>query len=222
MTLSILTSIFVNGLPILIAIICHEIAHGYAAYLLGDDTAKRYGRLSLNPLRHIDAFGTVILPLILYFSQIGFIFGWAKPVPIDFYELKNRRLGTVLVAAAGIVVNILLAVFSAVALKAAPLITTPCLQTLFVSFFTNMVAFNIILALFNAIPIPPLDGSKILFGWMKNPLAVKYVNAERYGLWIIILLVFILPVIGHRLGYELNFFSRGLINAIYYFNNLLM
>ena len=119
-----LLAIIINFIPILIAIILHEVAHGYAAYKFGDDTAKKYGRLSLNPLRHIDLFGSIIIPALLYYSGVGFVFGWAKPVPVNFNNLKNKWQEFI-VAAAGIIANILLALVFAMLLRVENLISLP-------------------------------------------------------------------------------------------------
>ena len=144
------------------AIILHEIAHGYAALLMGDDTAKKEGRLSLNPLKHADLFGTFLLPLMLWIAHAGIMFGWAKPVPIDFRKLKYHRKGIILVSAAGIIMNIWVAVISALFILLIQFIPHPYTQMILHMFFLNMAAFNIIIALFNALPIPPLDGSHVI------------------------------------------------------------
>lgn len=143
-----LISILVNFVPIIIAIVLHEVAHGYAAYLLGDDTAKRYRRLSLNPVRHVDVFGTLILPTLLILSKTGLVFGWAKPVPVDFSRLRNPRRDTLIVAAAGIITNIFLAALSALALHWVAGLDNSIGKSIASLFLINMVAFNIVLAVF--------------------------------------------------------------------------
>lgn len=217
-----LIDIFVNFGPIIIAILFHELAHGYMAYFLGDDTAKRYGRLSLNPIRHVDVFGTILLPLLLIFSQSGIIIGWAKPVPIDFQRLKHRSRDTVLVASAGIITNIILAMISASLLRLVPHISNQVAQGITGLFLLNLVAFNIVLAIFNALPIPPLDGSKILFGWSKNPTIQKILDSDRQGMFIIIFLIFLLPLLAQYMGYNFNPFSSYLIGSSKYFLSLLL
>lgn len=204
------------------AIILHEIAHGYAALLMGDDTAKKEGRLSLNPLKHADLFGTFLLPLMLWIAHAGIMFGWAKPVPIDFRKLKYHRKGIILVSAAGIIMNIWVAVISALFILLIQFIPHPYTQMILHMFFLNMAAFNIIIALFNALPIPPLDGSKILFGWSREPWAVKYVNSGKAGLAAIVFLIFIMPEIGRALGLDLNLFHTYLIGTTRYLLSLLV
>lgn len=163
-----MVSLIVNFVPIILAIVLHELAHGYAAYRLGDNTAKICGRLTLNPLKHVDLFGTILLPALLYFSQAGFMFGWAKPVPVNFNNLRRSKRDLIIVASAGIVTNLALAVVSAVLLKFISILPQSTAQGVIGLFLLNMVVFNMVLAIFNALPIPPLDGSKILFGWIKN------------------------------------------------------
>ena len=208
-----IVSLIVNFVPIILAIVLHELAHGYAAYRLGDNTAKIYGRLTLNPLKHIDPFGSLLLPALLYFSHAGFMFGWAKPVPVNFNNLKNSKRDLIIVSAAGIVINLVLAIISALLLKAISFLPQSTAQGILGLFFLNMVVFNVVLAIFNALPIPPLDGSKILFGWVNKPWAQRYVNSERAGLIAIVLLAFILPAIGQSLGFNLNIFGIILLKS---------
>lgn len=217
-----LISLFVNFVPIIIAIVLHEIAHGYAAYFLGDPTAKNYGRLSLNPIRHVDVFGTLILPALLLLSKTGFLFGWAKPVPVNFNRLAHPYRDTVIVASAGIIVNLILAFLSAMLMKAVPHITNPLIQGITSLFLVNMVAFNIVLAVFNILPIPPLDGSKILFGWSSNPYVQKFVDSYKIGSLFIVFIAFILPVISHRLGFDFNPFGAYIIKTSKFFISLLL
>lgn len=216
-----LLAIIINFIPILIAIILHEVAHGYAAYKFGDDTAKKYGRLSLNPLRHIDLFGSIIIPALLYYSGVGFVFGWAKPVPVNFNNLKNKWQEFI-VAAAGIIANILLALVFAMLLRVENLISLPVLHNVISVFLLNMVVYNIVLAIFNILPIPPLDGSKIFFGWMKNAWAKKYVNSEQSGMVIIVGIAFILPYLGKMFSMDFNILGWYMINMSKFFISLLV
>ena len=175
------------------AIILHEVSHGYVAYLLGDDTAKRAGRLTLNPLKHIDPFGTILLPLILLISSGGaFFFGYAKPVPFNPRNFKDERLGMLLTGIAGPVTNILLAVIFGVSLRFFPVTGAPWIGTAFelVMFFAYA---NLALAFFNLVPIPPLDGSRVLQWILPDSLRNAYHSFERYGFFAIIALTWIVP-----------------------------
>ena len=217
-----MVSLIVNFVPIILAIVLHELAHGYAAYRLGDNTAKICGRLTLNPLKHVDLFGTILLPALLYFSQAGFMFGWAKPVPVNFNNLRRSKRDLIIVASAGIVTNLALAVVSAVLLKFISILPQSTAQGVIGLFLLNMVVFNVVLAIFNALPIPPLDGSKILFGWIKKPWPQKYISAERQGLAAIVLIAFILPAVGGRFGFDLNFFGMLLIKGAKFILSILL
>lgn len=166
----------------------HEVAHGFAALREGDQTAKMAGRLTLNPLKHIDMFGSIIVPLLLIFSNSGFVFGWAKPVPYNPANFKNRRRGTILVASAGIITNIIIAVAFAIFLRLLPY--TPFLSEGVVSMFSGIIFINILLAIFNLVPVPPLDGSRILFGILPARFIKYEYILERYSLFLVVLFVF--------------------------------
>lgn len=178
--------------PVFIAIILHEVAHGYVALKLGDDTAKKYGRLTINPISHIDWFGSVFMPFTLWWAGAPFLFGWAKPVPVNFRKLRNQKRDTVIVASAGIVVNALLAL----SVFAIYILFTPEYPEFLINFFW----INIALIFLNILPIPPLDGSKIFFGWIDRPWAQKYVLAEREGMIAIIILIVLIPVVERMFG----------------------
>jgi Zn-dependent protease len=162
------------------SVIIHEVAHGYSAYLLGDNTAQLSGRLTLNPLKHLDPFGSVILPLLLIIMNAGFVIGWARPVPYNPANLRKGRFGNFIVAGAGIVANLALAIIFGLIIRFAPGMGLPLYNVAtntispFYIIVSKIVEINLILALFNIIPIPPLDGSKILFSFL--PSKLRYVD----------------------------------------------
>ena len=192
-------------IPILLAITLHEAAHAYAAWQLGDDTAYRLGRVTFNPLKHIDLFGTILLPALLLLMRAPFLFGWAKPVPVRFGNLRNVRRDMVLVAAAGPATNIILATLSALLFRVLWLMPDFALpwtvQTLY-----NSIILNLVLAIFNMLPLPPLDGGRVAVGLLPDVLARPLARLERHGMFILIGIIFILPLIGHQLGLRLNVF----------------
>jgi Zn-dependent protease len=185
--------------PLTIAIVFHEVAHGRMAHALGDPTAAELGRLSLNPIRHVDPFGTVILPMILAVSGAP-IFGWAKPVPFNPARLRDPRWGSVLVAAAGPASNIVLALVGAlgVALAAKSLGAEEgsTMASVIIGNLSNFIAINLFLAVFNMIPLPPFDGSKVLAGFLPDGWRQSFQNLDRYALLFMIGLLFILPQFG--------------------------
>ena len=189
-TINILQKIIIYAIPILFAIIIHEVAHGWVASKLGDPTAKMLGRLTLNPIKHIDLVGTIIVPGILLFLG-GFIFGWAKPVPITWQNLKNPKRDTALVAIAGPASNFLMAFFWAFITKwgYALQFSSPKLATILVMMGGMGIMINIVLMLLNLIPIPPLDGSRVVSSFLPGPLAYQYNKIESYGFIILIALL---------------------------------
>lgn len=194
-------------LPVLLAVTLHEAAHGFAAYRLGDPTAKLAGRLSLNPLRHVDPVGTVILPAILLLTA-PFVFGWAKPVPVDFRALRHPRSGMVWVALAGPGTNVALALAAAVGMRW--LLATGDLtgSAAWVALnLENLFRINLILAVFNMLPLPPLDGGRVAVGILPRPLAIRLARVERFGFLILIGFVFLLPMLGNQLGLDLDVFQ---------------
>lgn len=202
----IMVNISVWALPLLFAITLHEAAHAWVACKLGDNTAKSMGRVSFNPLVHIDLFGTVLLPLMLLISGPGFLFGYAKPVPVNFARLNNPRMDMVWVALAGPGANIFLLVVSAILLNFLGLIPEFAQVWLRENLY-NMILINAILAVFNMLPIPPLDGGRVAVGLLPDFLARPLSRLERYGMLIIIMMIFIIPVGGRYLGLNLNVFQ---------------
>jgi len=196
-------------LPVIIAITFHEAAHGFVAHLLGDDTAWRLGRVTFNPIKHVDPVGTVLLPGMLLLFHAPFLFGYAKPVPVNFRVLQRPRRDMVLVAAAGPAMNIALAVLAGLAFHVTSYFPSPASLWL-ADNLENALIINVVLALFNLFPIPPLDGGRILVGILPPSLAAPVSRLEPYGLVILISLFIVLPLLGAQLGLDISVASRAL------------
>jgi Zn-dependent protease len=194
-------------IPVIIAITFHEAAHGFVAYLLGDETAWRLGRVSFNPVRHIDPFGTILLPGLLLLMRSPFLFGYAKPVPVNFRALRHPRRDAVLVAAAGPGINIALAFLAAAGFHVVGYLPGASAQWVAEN-LKNALVINVVLAVFNLFPLPPLDGGRIAVGVLPAVLARPLSRLEPYGMLILIGLLILLPMLGEQLQIDLNVVSR--------------
>lgn len=203
-------------LPLLVAVTFHELAHGYVALKMGDHTARLAGRLTLNPIKHLDLFGSFLLPLVLKLSGSPIVFGYAKPVPVNFNNMREIRKGTIWVSSAGVLANLMLALISAalfqfgMALEANWTLSQfrPLFEILF-QLLAYSVVINCVLALFNLIPIPPLDGSRIVAVMLPMPLRMQYLRLERFGM----LIIFVLLITG-PLGKLMAFFLNPLLGIL--------
>jgi Zn-dependent protease len=195
-------AILVLAVPVIVAITFHEASHGYVARHYGDDTAARAGRITLNPLRHIDLFGTIILPFLLY-RATGFVFGYAKPVPVNFRNLRNPRRHMVWVAAAGPAMNFLLAVASGLLFRAVAILPAEAHEVAQFAMIES-IRVNLVLAAFNMLPLPPLDGGRVAVGLLPDALAFPLARLERVGMLLLIGVVFLVPFIADRAGVELD------------------
>ena len=194
-------------IPVIVAITFHEAAHGFVALLCGDQTAWRLGRVSFNPLKHIDPFGTLLLPGLLLLLRSSFLFGYAKPVPVNFRALRHPRRDMILVAAAGPAMNLALAVLAALALRMIVDLPDPSRQWAQLS-LRNAIFINVLLAVFNMLPIPPLDGGRVAVGLLPKFLGLPLAALEPFGLLILIVLLFFVPMLGAQLGVDLGIISR--------------
>ncbi len=221
----VLLDILLIAVPAILAITLHEAAHGYAALALGDDTARAAGRLSLNPLRHIDRFGTIILPAILVLGQLAafgrilFLFGWAKPVPVAAWKFRDPRRGMAFVAAAGPVMNFFLAWLGALGLYLPAVLPDPAAGALDL-LLTYFILFNLALGLFNLLPIPPLDGGRIVVGVLPAPIALRYARIERLGILIVLVIFFLVPALAQEMGFTFDPVRAFLGNVLPVLTNL--
>jgi Zn-dependent protease len=208
-------------LPLVIAITFHEAAHGFVARHFGDNTASELGRVSFNPLRHIDPFGTLMMPAILLLSHSPFLFGYAKPVPVNFRALRNPRIGMVWVALAGPATNIALALLAASAFHALVFVPASTAQWL-ADNLKNALVINVVLAVFNMLPIPPLDGGRVAVGLLPRVLAFPLARLEPYGMLILIGILIVLPLAGSQFGLNLDVISAILRTSTGYVLRLVL
>ncbi|MBV9825624.1 MAG: site-2 protease family protein [Alphaproteobacteria bacterium] len=190
-------------LPVIIAVTFHEAAHGFVAYRFGDDTAWQAGRITLNPFKHVDPFGTLLLPAMLILLRSPFLFGYAKPVPVDFSRLRHPRRDMVWVALAGPGMNVLLAIVSSLLFYTVDYVPPQPAEWVAAN-LVHSIQLNAVLCVFNMIPLPPLDGGRVAVGVLPRFLALPLARLERYGMMILLLFLFILPMLGSQIGHDLN------------------
>jgi Zn-dependent protease len=215
-----LVSIAIYAIPVIIAITLHEAAHGFVARYFGDDTAAKAGRVTLNPLKHIDLFGTIILPAFLLLSKAGFVFGWAKPVPVNFAALNHPKRDMIWVAAAGPAMNVLLALISVVVLGIVVHFGSGTPKWL-PALLWSSVEINLVLAVLNLWPIPPLDGSRVAVGLLPPPFALMLWRASRFGMIFVLAIFFVAPLIGvdvfgWMVGRPVAFLERPVLGLLHW------
>jgi Zn-dependent protease len=194
-------------IPVILAITLHEAAHAFVARFFGDDTASQFGRVSLNPFKHTDPVGTILIPGLLLLARSPFVFGYAKPVPVKFAALRNPRRDMVWVAAAGPAMNIALATIAALGFHLVGFLPADSAHWVDEN-LKNALIINVVLAIFNLFPLPPLDGGRIAVGLLPDALAIPLARMERYGMLILIALLIVLPLAGRDLGVDLSIISR--------------
>ncbi len=190
---------------LIMSAVFHEYMHGYAAYKLGDPTAKYAGRLTFNPIKHLDIFGSVIVPLLLVVSGSSFLFAWAKPVPYNPNNLRDKKYGDAIVSAAGPLANLAIAIVFGLLFRYLPFVNMT-----FSGLLAMVVYINLFLMIFNLIPIPPLDGSKILSAFLSPELKFRYLSLERYGLLFVLLFVFLFS---HLMIVPVNFLFQLIVGS---------
>ena len=208
-------------LPLIIAITFHEAAHGFVAHALGDNTAYDRGRVSFNPLKHIDPFGTLVLPAMLLLAHSPFLFGYAKPVPVNFRALRHPRIDMVWVALAGPATNIALALVAALAFHILDFLPANAAQWV-ADNLKNALLINVVLAVFNMLPIPPLDGGRVAVGLLPRPLGAALARLEPFGMLILIGILILLPLAGSQFGLNLDIISTILRTMTGYVIQLLL
>lgn len=206
--LTLIQRIVVWVLPVIFAITVHEVAHGWVAKKFGDNTAYNQGRLTLNPIKHIDWLGTIVIPGLLLLSFTGFIFGWAKPVPVDPRYFKNPRKDMAIVALAGPLSNLIMAIGWALLARIGVWVNVDFVSMPLIYMGVAGISINLVLALINMLPIPPLDGSRVVTGLLPHRLAWQYNRLERYGFFILLLLL-MTGGLGYILGYPMYYAQQA-------------